>query len=198
LIQAKPESPLVFFLCLTLLLGVVGGRNRRTGDLPVVWTIAAGLALGLALATKLTAIFSLAAVLGWATLLGVLAGWRARLASCARSPSRDRPAAAGWATVVVLGLVVFVASNPHLYPNPILHTAHLFAHRARTMQEQQARHPAKAVRDPMIRLGYVLEGSLVNGTATAGLGIPLEPVLAATGGVVLLVRLERGWRSARR
>ena len=60
------------------------------------------------------------------------------------------------------------------------------------------RHPAKAVRDPMIRLGYVLEGSLVNGTATAGLGIPLEPVLAATGGVVLLVRLERGWRSARR
>src|SRR5215208_6273580 len=50
LVRAKQEAPLVFFLMLTLLVGVLGIRRGREGGLPTGWAVALGVALGLGLA----------------------------------------------------------------------------------------------------------------------------------------------------
>ena len=75
--QARSEPTLVFFLLLTLLLALVGARRGRDGRLPLGWAFACGVALGLAIGSKYTAILSLVGLLVWGLLAGAWCAWRA-------------------------------------------------------------------------------------------------------------------------
>jgi 4-amino-4-deoxy-L-arabinose transferase-like glycosyltransferase len=197
LVGATKEAPFVFFAVLGLLLSVLGAR-RGSGDLSPGRAAVLGLVLGLALATKLTAGLSLVAVLGWAVLVAVAAARR-------RGPNLQRPtwsrawaAGRGWALAVAVSLGVFVLSNPHLYRNPLLHTAHLIRNRVAEMRVQQEVFPEQALHHPLDRASYLLSGSLVQLTLSGSHGLPLETVLAPLGAAALLLGGWRRWRSTGR
>jgi hypothetical protein len=188
---------MIFFLFLALLLGVLGGRRRPDGGLPTGWALAVGVALGLAVASKLPALMSLVAVLGWALLVGVLAAARTREAAD-RSPrirlARAWAASRGWALALVLAVGLFVLSNPHLYPNPVVHTTHMLRLRLSEQESDQRRYPWRALRTPLEQASFVLRGSLADGTFAGSRGVPAEALLAAVGAAVLLVTTWRDWR----
>jgi 4-amino-4-deoxy-L-arabinose transferase-like glycosyltransferase len=205
LVRARPDPPFVFFLLLALLFGVLGARRGRDGGLPLGWAIAVGLALGLAFGSKLTAVLGPAAAGGWGLLVAGLAAarkrdpseigaWAGRRRRALRKPlARAWMAGRGWALAVVVACGVFVISNPHLYPNPILHTTHLFAHRIEEGEVAQRYHP-DAAQNIFERSSFVLLGSLAGGTLTGSRGAPLEALLAAAGVVALLAGSWREWR----
>ena len=93
-----------------------------------------------------------------------------------------------------MAVSVFVLSNPHLYPNPVLHTRHLLEFRVQEALDQQVRYPALAMTNLPDRAAFVIGQSLVGMTATGAYGLPLEPVLFGIGAVVLLWQTWRGWR----
>ena len=191
LVRALHEAPLVFFLLLALLCGLVGARRGSEGGLPGRWALLLGLALGLGLATKLPAVLSLVATAGW----GIVAATRGPTAPGGRGAW---PVGRGWAVAVLVALCVFAASNPHLYPNPVLHTAHLFGQRAAEMWLVQRTSPHLAVQDPLSGVEYVLRESLVGSTLTGSHGLPIEAVLATVGGASLALETWRGWAQAGR
>jgi 4-amino-4-deoxy-L-arabinose transferase-like glycosyltransferase len=196
LVRARPDPPFAFFFLLALLLGVLGVRRRRDGGLAIWWAVAVGLALGLAVGSKLTAVLSLATVVGWGMLVAILAarrrgavsemGWRAGL-------GRAWVAGRGWALAVTVAGALFVASNPHLYPDPVLHTIHLFAHRAE--QGEAARHQRPEVTTASVLEGvrFVLDGSVGRGSLSGSRGLPIEAALAAAGTVALAATTWRAW-----
>ena len=196
LVRAVNDAPLVFCLLLGLLLAIVGARRGRAGGLPTRWAVAVGAALGLGLGAKLTAVLSLAAVLGWAALAALLAARRRPASAPGDRLRRAWAAGRGWVLAPVVGVALFVLSDPHLYPNPLLHTAHLFQDRAEEMVNQQRVSPGDALLNPLDRPGYVLGGSLIDGTWTGSHGLPFEALLAGLGGAALLLRTWRGWRQA--
>jgi hypothetical protein len=193
LVRALSEAPLAFFIVLTLLLAVVGARRGRGGALTLGWALAVGIALGLGLATKLTAVLSLLALACWLVAVALAA------ALGGAGPARRRLARAwlagrGWGLALLVALGLFVASNPHLYSNPVRHTAHLVQQRANEMRQQQRSLPEDALHRPLERLRYVLVGSLVEQTVSGARRAPLEAGLAAVGALGLLIA---GWRDGR-
>jgi 4-amino-4-deoxy-L-arabinose transferase-like glycosyltransferase len=193
LVRAVGEPLLGFFLLLSLLLAVLAARRARHGAISIGWAVAVGATLGLGLSTKLTVVLSVAAVLAW-MLLTVLAAWHRAGSIHGAHFGRAWTAGRGWAVAVAVSLGIFVLSNPHLYPNPGLHTAHLFQNRFEEMVAQQRNLPGDAVDNPLERVWFVLQGSLIESTATGSRGLPLEAALATIGGAVLLARTWRGWR----
>jgi hypothetical protein len=212
LVRTTSEAPLICFLLLVLLLAVLGIRRGHRGGLRVRWALAIGVALGLGLATKLTAALSLATTLSWGVLVALLSAWLGHSPNPPDRLRRARGAGSGWALAIVVALSVFVLSDPHLYPNPLQHTAHLVEYRADDMLMQQRQSPQFAVHSPVDRLRYVLGGSLVGGTWTGSrtlspeasletalvtadaYGPPVEAALAVMGAAALLGRAWRGWR----
>jgi 4-amino-4-deoxy-L-arabinose transferase-like glycosyltransferase len=203
MVKAIPEAPLAFFLLLALLFGVLGSRHDRGGGLPVGWAVATGLALGLSLQAKLTALFSLVALCSWVALVG-LATWQC---SDGTAPARLRQvmaASRGWALAIVVAVATFLVGNPHLYPRPLVHTMHLLEQRAAEMRDHRRWIPDSATDGPVDRLRYVLGGSLMlgdrllDGDPAVWRGSPLGPILAPIGAVGLLVGIRRTWRNHRR
>jgi 4-amino-4-deoxy-L-arabinose transferase-like glycosyltransferase len=195
LVRALSEAPLTFFLFLALLLAVLGGRRGRANRLPLGWAVAVGAAAGLAFATKLTAVLSLAAILGWMALAVVLAIGRSEALGIRGRLRAAWQAGQGWVLALLVALGVFVLSNPHLYPNPFLHTAHLFQQRSEEMVGQRfGPNYTQAIDNPLKRPFYVLGRSLIDYTLTGSHGLPLEVALAGTGAFALLMRTWRGWR----
>jgi hypothetical protein len=86
-----------------------------------------------------------------------------------------------------------VLGNPHLYPNPVLHTAHLFQAVTSEFAEAQGSLPQDAVFDPLERLSRVLAGSLVDGTLSGSREVPIEAGLAFFGAISLVIALRRGY-----
>jgi Dolichyl-phosphate-mannose-protein mannosyltransferase len=194
LVRAVSDAPLVFFLLLGLLLGVLGMRRGRGGGLPIGWAAALGLALGLGLETKLTSLLSLVAILVWGALMAIMAAGRG-------GPERIRAAWAagrGWSLALLVALGVYVGSDPHLYPNPLLHTAHRFQQRVEDTELQESMAPREVVSSLPDRVRYVIDGSLVKETATGSRGLPLEAVLVIVGAAVLLARSRRVWQRSGR
>jgi hypothetical protein len=199
--QARTEPLLCFFFLLALLLSTIGARRPRDGHLPAHWAVAVGTCLGLAFATKLTAVFSLVAVLSWAILAAVGAvrlcpavGPRTRL-------GRAWWAARGWFLALAVALGVFVLSNPHLYANPALHTLHLFQQRAEEMEEQFMEGKGVTLPQPLSRPLYLLDQSVYRAGPTGSRGASLEVLLArmdillaSIGVLVLARRLWSSWR----
>src|SRR6266540_2351885 len=201
MVRAMPEAPLAFFVLLTLLLGVLGARRAPRSDagrLPRGWAIGLGAALGLALAAKLTAVLSVSAVAVWAALSVSRKSKVESRESGVRRLTFDFRRSTRMALALAVALVVFVASDPHLYPNPLVHTAHLFQERMNDETLRQREAPRFAIHRSLDRPGLVLKGSLVDGTFCGSQGIPIEAFLALVGFGVLLTKTWRGWRVAGR
>jgi hypothetical protein len=198
LIQVRSEAPLALLMVLGVLLMVLGVRRGRDGSLSLRWAVAVGLTLGLGFAMKLTAALSLVAVAGWAVLMVLTAAVYGRSSGLTVHLGRAWMAGRGWVLVLVVALGVFVLCNPHLYPDPLLHTAHLFQRRAQEMQQQRQDHPEASIDSPLDRPSYVLGGSLVWGTLIGSRGLMLEASLATVGLAALLMRAWRGWRGKAR
>jgi hypothetical protein len=190
LLRVGSDAPVVFLILLTLLLGTLG--IRRSGGLSIAWALAVGAALGLAVGSKLTALLSCAAVVGWLILAAARAWQRTELSG--GRLARLWAASRGWLAALVVACGVFVLINPHLYPDPLLHTAHLVESRAADMQEMYAYFRAESVRNPLDRPRHVILGSLVHATLFGSRGLPLEAALAALGAAALLYRTLRQWR----
>ena len=201
LVRARPDAPLALFFLLALLLALVGVWRRRDGGLPVGWAIGTGAALGLAIGTKLTAVLSVAAILSWGVLVAVLAAIRpSRQVPDMQSGSiaRGWSAGRGWALSLVVAGGIFILSNPHLYPDPVRHTVHLFQDRIEEGQAGHRARPELAIATPLAGAAFVLRGSLFSGTATGSLGVPLEALLVMLGVASLIVTGWRDWRGERR
>ncbi len=199
LVRALPDTPLVLLLLVALALGVLGARRGRGGSLPVVWATLLGMTLGLAWQAKLTAALSLAAVGIWGILVAGIALWRTRDAGDRGWSDRAQKAGRGWALALAVAVLTFVATNPHLYPDPLGHTIHLFQWRSDAMDRAVDRSPARGrsatILDlPAERVGFVFGGSLVGHTAAGSYGLPIEAALAVIGAAALSAWTWRGWR----
>jgi 4-amino-4-deoxy-L-arabinose transferase-like glycosyltransferase len=197
-VVARPEAPLMFFTFLGLLLGVRGARQDHAGGLPIRWSVGLGVVLGLALASKLTAAFALAAVAGWGVLMAACACGRPSPSSLGGFVQRAWQVWRGWGLALAVAAGVFVLSNPHLYQGPLLHTAHLFQYRTAELARQRIQFPQRMVDSPPDRAGRVLRESLIRQTATGSRRVPLEAVLAVIGFSGLMVRFgQQWWREGR-
>lgn len=202
LARVIPEPFLIFFVLLSLWLAMAGMQRGQNGSLPPGWSVAAGLALGLAFQSKLTAIFSFAVFGAWALIAGGAAFWRSERTSQARALAVWR-SAGGWLLAIAVGLAVFVVTNPHLYPDPLGRTRHLFGERQTTMASQRGSDPEAASGHLLDRVAYVTGGSLVapvsaerDDRVRAWHGVPLALILAPIGVLALLRRsLRHGGRS---
>jgi hypothetical protein len=191
LVQARSEPTLVFFLLLTLLLAVVGARRGRHGRLPSGWALACGVALGLAIGSKYTAILSLVGLLVWGLLAGAWCAWRAGPGGGARLHAAWA-AGRGWLLAALVAFVVCVLSNPHFYPDPPLHLWHVVETRRQIVQENEQDQERKVVRSPVERTRMVVGRALRHDTATGSRGVPLEAFLAPLGALALLLTTVRG------
>jgi hypothetical protein len=207
MVRTMPEAPLAFFILLALAVGIVGVQRGCRGGLGAWWAIGLGLAAGLALATKLTGVLGLVAVAlcGVLAVAGVARPIRERatrhLDGTGPSDGRERSGngvtasmvrvGRGWVLAIVVALAAFIATNPHLYSNPLVHTAHLFKERLDDERGRQREVPGLAIQNPLARPGPVLHGSLVSGVLAGSWGVPVEAALAAIG---LGVLLARAWR----
>lgn len=189
LIRAKGDTTMLLFLLLALTAALIALRHPERGpSLP--WGTAAGIFLGLAMGSKLTAFLAALALALWAILA---TGARRRPGrGGSRTTPTDSPLA--WASVVLLtAALVFVASNPYLWSDPVGRTWILFQNRQAEMDVQVATEPWRAYNSVQERAMRVLERSLLHETWGASyLGIPLEAILSAVGVGWLL------WRSVRR
>ena len=194
LVRAKTEATLMVFLMAGLLVAVVGLQRDRSPRAQLGWGAAAGLLLGLAFATKLTAVLALVPIGLWG-VWAVAGGW---LSTIRASGASD--AVSGWSRwsalawrwpVATLGvaLLVFVLSNPFLYPDPFGRTLLLFRNRQVEIADQQRNEPNRAIHDLRDRFALVWERSLFNDAyRPSRLGRPVEAILAVVGLVLLAFR----------
>lgn len=195
LVRAAPDAMMMFFLLLVLTLSVVGAR-RRDGGINVRWALLLGTALGLAVGSKLTSILGIAATIGWSGIVALLAFGLSRERSFPARVAFAWRAAGGWLLAVVIAYPVFVLTNPHLYPSPLEHTAHLLTMPMAEDEVVRQEFP-QFVLSPNERPGYVVRGSLMDHTLTGRVGYPIEPLLAAIGGAALSLQVWRLWRRER-
>jgi hypothetical protein len=179
---------------LVLLFAVVGARRSGNGRLPVGWAVACGVALGLALSSKHTAILSLAALLGWGLLVATWDASRAGSTSFRMRLISGWRAARGWVLAAVVGFGVFVLANPHFYPNPPLHLWHIVEARRQVIREHQQNQSRQAIYSRLERARLVFGRALNDDTASGSRGLPLEAALVPLGAAVLLLTTVRGAR----
>jgi hypothetical protein len=82
---------------------------------------------------------------------------------------------------VAVAVLVFVVVDPHIWPNPPVHVEHFFTVLIEGIVSQQQAFPDEALADLVNRARYVLEGALIDRTASGRRGWPFEIVLAAIG-----------------
>jgi hypothetical protein len=190
--RAMAESTFAFFSLLSLVL--VLRTFHRPPDGPRLWDAGlAGLALGLALSTKLTGILSLP-VLGLVCLVAALS----RGAGSRPGGLSVRPLVWGCVAIMVC-FAVFVLLNPFLWRDPLGRSYAMFEFRQGEMTGQQHANPNAAVYDVGDRSIRVLRRALVDDTwANATLGIPLDVPFAAGGLLALGMMAVNEWHRTRR
>jgi hypothetical protein len=193
LTRAMGEPPFVVFLLATLLVSLLAiKRGGRRGP-GIRLCILAGVLLGLAFASKLTAIIAIVAMLlwgGWAFAGDLLA--RHLPLSCRPDLGGGRRSLAWAIGVVVLAFAVFVATNPFMYRDPIGRTLLLFENRQTEMANQADVDPSRAVPNLADRVRLVWRNSLVKDTWTdSRLHAPIEEPLAVIGVIWLAARALR-------
>ena len=176
--RALAEAPLAFWSLLALFLALRSVARLATDKVSIRSCMAAGAALGLAIATKLSGVLGCLGLAYFFVLQQSLVVWRSDPLLKLRH----------W---LVLGLAVactFVAVNPLLYPNPVGNTALLFDFRSIEMQEQRRIWPDDAVPDSLpVRLELVAKSVFRDYGTVSGASPPLELLLFAGGlGVALL------------
>jgi hypothetical protein len=200
--RAHTEAPFLFFLVLGLWLsmraaraaaraGEQGGRSLLLGAL-------AGLSAGLSAGSKLTGVLALAALGGLAAgafVLALLARRRAVAEEVGPCTILER----SWrwsALAAVVGLVVFLAVDPFLWPDPVGRTRAMLAFRQQEMFGQRTLNEELAVPDGLTtRLAFLLRRSALDEPwAARRLGVPVEGMLMAVGVAVVAARVFRGRR----
>ncbi|MFN8633683.1 MAG: glycosyltransferase family 39 protein [Chloroflexota bacterium] len=181
--RAHTEAPFLFFLVLALWLSVRAAARRS-----LTFGALAGLAAGLSAGSKLTGVLALAALGGFAAGAFVLA-WLARRPSFREhvGPRALLERAWRWSAVAaVVGLLVFVAVDPFLWPDPVGKTREMLQFRQQEMFGQRTLNEELATPEgTMTRLGFLLRRSTLDEPwAGRRLGVPLEGVLAVGGLVV--------------
>jgi hypothetical protein len=178
LIRAKGDTTLILFLVLALLCSVIALRRRPERAPSFGWGVMAGMFLGLAMGTKLTAFLGVLAIVLWAAIA---------LAFLPPSANgrRDaaRPEIVRW-TGIVLGIAAtaFLVSNPFLYPDPLGRTLVLFENRQAEMDVQVATEPWRAYHALSDRVTRVLERSLLHESwGSSYIGVPIEAALVIVG-----------------
>jgi 4-amino-4-deoxy-L-arabinose transferase-like glycosyltransferase len=205
--QARTESLLALFSGLALIGLLVAARRFQAEGDPGRLTWLTGLALGLALATKLTAALAVVGV-GVYGALAALNRWSSGLPEMRRIVI--------WTTLaLVLTAVVWIGSNPFLWGDPIGRTVSMLVQQQRIMEEQGVDFGGAVTANPLARARLVVERTFVeNATPTFDLGLPpggppvfeptflnipapagisLELALAAVGIVALLWRAAASW-----
>lgn len=142
--RATPDAPLLFFSLATVLSDMkvidhlsssASNACRRT----YIWGTLTGLGLGLATASKLSAISLIPMVLLSPGVPLCLRRFRA-----APSPPECRPARV-LMTILAVTIVVFAVLNPTLYRNPLVGTAAFIGHRLGEANDQQSALPQGAL-----------------------------------------------------
>ncbi len=185
--RALAESVLAFFSLLAIWLAIrlaafVGGNRSRFG-----LALGLGLSAGLATATKLSGALVGAGLVFYVVARQAVRWWH----------DRTWAGFGPWVDAGMAAVLVFVAVNPLLYPNPAMRTVMLFEHRREEMQQQALGTPRLAIPDDVrVRAGMLFGRTFQDwGTFESRLGLPLDAPLAAIGlGVIVLAT----WRSIRR
>jgi hypothetical protein len=180
--RALAESILAFFslLALTLAMRVVR-QAERAGGFPT-GAVAAGAALGLASATKLSAVLLGAGLAVFAALQQALLWLRHR-----------RIDHLPWFDLALAAMIVFFLVNPLLYPDAFGRTAMMFQHRREEMRQQQRNWPDQAVAPDLgSRVEVVARRVFVQYPTLQPPGpIPVEGLLVALG---MVAAVARSWR----
>jgi hypothetical protein len=172
------------------------GRGRGWG-LYVLATLA-GLAVGLSAGSKLTGVLALAALGAFSAGAFVL-GWLARRPGLAEQVGPRAALMRAWqwsALATVVGLVVFLAVNPFLWPDPVGRTRAMLEFRQQEMFGQRTLNEELAVPEGIgTRLAFLLRRSaLEEPWAPRRLGIPVEAILSVVGLGVVAARLVQNRR----
>jgi len=205
--RAHTEAPFLFFLVLGLWLSMRAARASSASPLPrkgegsgvgATYGVLAGLAVGLSAGSKLTGVLALAALGAFAIgalVLALLARRRAVAEEIGAPAVLER----SWrwsALAAVVGLVVFLAVNPLLWPDPVGRTRAMLAFRQQEMFGQRTLNEELAVPEGIAtRLVFMLRRSAFDEPwAARRLGVPIEGVLMAIGVGVVAARI---WQQRR-
>jgi hypothetical protein len=215
MVRAMGEPPFITFLLATLLVSLIAIARSGAHGPSVGLGIAAGVLLGLALSSKLTAIVAIIAIAlwgAWNVVGGLIAARLPRFGHRLHHPadqpdtvvSERRPTPAPrshptgrralvWsAGVIAVACLTFVATNPYLYHDPIGRSWLLFYNRQAEMSQQAEIDPSRAVGGLSERVRQVWTYSLIEDTwAHTRLRWPLEAVLAIVGFAWLVARAVR-------
>jgi 4-amino-4-deoxy-L-arabinose transferase-like glycosyltransferase len=183
--RAHAEAPLFAATLAVLLVGLLAARSvpqRRS-----VWLgVGCGILLGLAISIKLTAALLAASLAVYAALAFVL--WAAS--------GRSLVAAVAWrwsVLALVISLVVMVAMNPFLYPNPVGRLQDMLAFRQQEMFGQAVLSENEAIPPGLgARLPLLAERTLMDlATLNERLHAPLDVLLVVLGLLTLCYRIGR-------
>jgi hypothetical protein len=188
--RAHAEAPLYFGTLVSLLLGLLAAR-AAPGRASVWLGLGCGVMAGLTISVKLTAVLLTAALLAYAALAFLV--WL---------PGRSLVAAVAWRwsmLAVVVSMLVMVAMNPFLYPNPVDRLQQMFAFRQQEMFGQAALSENEALAPGLdVRMPVVAERTLVDlATLRSRLSAPLDAPLVVLGLLAIGYRMTRS-RSAQR
>lgn len=184
--RAEADGLLIFLMLVGLLLAVMlvkklseSGASRRQAIF--LLTIALGLAIGLGMASKLTAVIGLVALP--LSLGAVLLYRRVRAGSVT---GRNILEALGiTAGAALLAAILFVALNPALYDAPLTGTFDMFHFRQVEMEEQMSTYPSGALEAGWPRLAAGLQRPLFTYSVGVSMAMRLGGSEARSIGEVL-------------
>ena len=191
MVRAMGEPPFIAFLLAALLVSLVAIKCGALRGPRVGLGLVAGLLLGLAFASKLTAIIAIVAVLLWGSW-AALGGLVARRLSMLRTQVDGRRRLVWSLGVVAVAILTFSVTNPFLYHDPVGRSWLLFKNRQAEMMVQAELDPSRAAMTLPERVEQVWKYSLIEDTwAHTRLRWPLEAALAVVGLAWLVVRAVR-------
>ena len=184
--RALAESVLAFFCLLSIWLAMCLAAFAGTHRAAFSRALGLGVAVGLATATKLSGALVAAGLVLYAVVRQAHRLWR----------ERSLAGVGSWFDAGLAAVVVFVAVNPLLYPNPAWRSLMLFEHRRIEMEQQAIGTPRLAVpTDLGDRSTLMFRRTFQDwGTFDRRLGLPLDAPLTAIGFGAVLVAT---WRSIR-
>ncbi|MFN0073091.1 MAG: glycosyltransferase family 39 protein [Chloroflexota bacterium] len=182
--RAHAESPLYVFTLAALALGLTAARLSPKGR--CLWLgLGCGVAAGLAVSAKLTGTLLAAALLGYAVIALLL--WL---------PVRGQAPAVAWrwsTLAVIAAMIVTVAMNPFLYPNPVGRLQEMLAFRQQEMfgqavlSENEAVPPGLGARLPLLADRMLLDLATLNKRT----GVPFDIPLIGLGLLTLAAGIGR-------